>query len=210
MRDRRILGIDPGLTRCGIGVVDVAADRATTMVHVGVARTPASLALERRLLRIGDVIEAALDRFKPDVCSIERVFTQHNLGTVMGVAQISGIALRECARRGVAVEFHTPTEAKAAVTGYGGANKTQVTAMVQRVLRLDAPPKPADAADALALALCAAWRPAGAEMLADERTPEPLTGAQRAWRAAEQHGRTSRARSAAQAIRAAGAARAQR
>lgn len=176
----RVLGIDPGLTRCGVGIVDVAADRSAVLVHVGVIRTPAEDPLERRLLAIAEGIAAALEEFSPDAVAVERVFAQHNVRTVMGTAQASGVALQLAASRGLPVGLHTPSEVKAAITGYGSADKRQVGAMVARVLRLDAAPKPADAADALALALCHAWRqPVAAGPQA------ALTPAQEAWRAAE-------------------------
>lgn len=181
-----MLGIDPGLTRCGVGIVDVARDRRATLVFVTVIRTPVEMPLERRLLGIADGIEAALDEYRPDAVAIERVFAQANVRTVMGVAQVSGVAMHSAAKRGLAVGMHTPSEVKAAITGYGSADKRQVTTMIQRVLRLDEPPKPADAADALALAVCHAWRtPIVAVGAAGAETP-----AQRAWRAAESSART--------------------
>ncbi len=175
----RVLGIDPGLTRCGIGIVDVAPTRSATLVHVGVIRTPPELPLERRLLAIAEGIAAALDEFAPVAVALERVFAQHNLRTVMGTAQASGVALHLAAARGLTVGLHTPSEVKAAVTGYGAADKRQVGAMVARVLRLSEVPKPADAADALAIALCHAW---SATVVAE---PTRLTPAQQAWRRAE-------------------------
>ncbi|TDX79339.1 Holliday junction endonuclease RuvC [Rathayibacter sp. PhB151] len=183
----RVLGIDPGLTRCGVGIVDVGRDRRATLVHVSVLRTPADAPLERRLLALGDGIEALLDEHRPDAVAIERVFAQNNVSTVMGIAQISGVALVAAARRDLVVGMHTPSEVKAAVTGYGSADKRQVTTMIQRILRLDAPPKPADAADALALAVCHAWR---GPIAAGPATAEAETAAQRAWRAAEAATRT--------------------
>jgi crossover junction endodeoxyribonuclease RuvC len=177
----RVLGIDPGLTRCGVGIVDVAADRRASLVYVGVIRTPPELALEQRLLAIAEGISLAIDEFAPQAVALERVFAQHNLRTVMGTAQASGVALHAAAARGLAVGLHTPSEVKAAVTGYGAADKTQVGAMVARILRLDEVPKPADAADALALAICHAWRgPANSSEVGAVETP-----AQKAWRAAE-------------------------
>ena len=184
----RVLGIDPGLTRCGVGIVDVGRDRRATLVHVSVLRTPPAAPLERRLLALGDGIEALLDEHRPDAVAIERVFAQNNVRTVMGIAQISGVALVSAARRGLPVGMHTPSEVKAAVTGYGAADKRQVTTMIQRILRLDAPPKPADAADALALAVCHAWR---GPIAAGPATAEGETAAQRAWRAAEAATRTA-------------------
>jgi crossover junction endodeoxyribonuclease RuvC len=183
----RVLGIDPGLTRCGIGVVDVTPDRRAALVHVGVVLTPPDQPLEQRLLAVSSGIRAVLAEFRPTAMAVERVFAQHNLRTVMGTAQASGIALALGAEHGLSVGLHTPSEVKAAITGYGSADKAQVGAMVARVLRLDAVPKPADAADALALAICHAWRGAGG--LDTPRngysTGGDLTPAQRAWRDAE-------------------------
>jgi crossover junction endodeoxyribonuclease RuvC len=181
----RVLGIDPGLTRCGVGIVDVESSRRATLVHVSVIRTPPDLALEQRVLAIGDGIAELIDQFGPAAVALERVFAQHNLKTVMGTAQASGVAMHAAAKRGLAVGLHTPSEVKAAVTGYGSADKKQVAAMVQRVLRLDAPPTPADASDALALALCHAWR-TGPVVAASGK----LTPAQEAWRAAEKAARS--------------------
>ncbi|WP_285724690.1 crossover junction endodeoxyribonuclease RuvC [Psychromicrobium xiongbiense] len=154
----RVLGIDPGLTRCGFGVVDVAANRTATLVAVKVIGTVAHTPLPERLLVIAEAVDAWLELWKPDVLAVERVFSQTNLSTVMGVAQASGIVIAAAARHGVAVALHTPSEVKAAVTGDGRADKAAVTAMVTRILRLSAPPTPADAADALALAIASAWR----------------------------------------------------
>jgi crossover junction endodeoxyribonuclease RuvC len=177
----RVLGIDPGLTRCGVGVVDIAADRRATLVAVTVIRTTPDTALERRLLTIGDGIEALMDEHKPDAVAIERVFAQQNVRTVMGVAQISGVALHAAAKRHLPVGLHTPTEVKASITGYGTAEKRQVQNMVAKVLGLADIPKPADAADALAIAICHAWN----APIPAPNTGTTLTPAQRAWRAAE-------------------------
>ena len=173
----RILGVDPGLTRCGVGVIDSASARTVSFVDVSVIRSPADAPLEQRLLTIRDGLNLVLDIFRPDVIAIERVFAQHNVRSVMGTAQVAGIALLLAAERGLAVALHTPSEVKAAVTGYGRADKKQVTTMVTAILKLDAPPKPADAADALALAICHAWRGGDVAL-------EGETDAQRAWRAA--------------------------
>jgi crossover junction endodeoxyribonuclease RuvC len=154
----RVLGIDPGLTRCGLGAVEGSIGRTLELVEVGVATTPADQAVELRLVSIEAEIEAWLDRLRPDVVAVERVFSQHNVRTVMGTAQVSGVAMAAAARRGLPVALHTPSEVKAAVTGSGRADKAQVGAMVARLLRLDAAPRPADAADALALAICHVWR----------------------------------------------------
>lgn len=157
----RVLGIDPGLTRCGVGIVDGGIGRPLTMVDVGVVRTTAELPIEQRLLLVIRGIEAWIDAHSPDAIAIERVFAQANVKTVMGTAQVSGLALVAAATRGIPVTMHTPSEVKAAVTGSGRADKAQVGAMVTRLLRLDAAPKPADAADALALAICHIWRGPG-------------------------------------------------
>ncbi|TSB18913.1 crossover junction endodeoxyribonuclease RuvC [Streptomyces sp. NBC_01525] len=154
----RVLGVDPGLTRCGVGVVDGAVGRPLTMAGVGVIRTPADADIADRLVLVERGIEQWLDEHRPQYVAVERVFSQHNVRTVMGTAQASAVAMLCAARRGLPVALHTPSEVKAAVTGSGRAGKEQVGAMVTRLLRLDAPPKPADAADALALAICHIWR----------------------------------------------------
>ncbi|MFP3465528.1 crossover junction endodeoxyribonuclease RuvC [Leifsonia sp. SIMBA_070] len=189
----RVLGIDPGLTRCGVGIVDVRPDRRATLVDVTVIRTPPGMALEERLLAVGAGIELLLDQHRPAVVAIERVFAQHNLRTVMGTAQVSGVALHSAAKRGLAVGLHTPSEVKAAITGYGSADKKQVQAMVARILGLDEAPKPADAADALAIAICHAWRGGPVAPDAGGAADTSLTPAQQAWRAAERSSRASAA-----------------
>ncbi|MFF5264078.1 crossover junction endodeoxyribonuclease RuvC [Actinomadura viridis] len=154
----RVMGVDPGLTRCGVGVVDGAPGTPLRLVHVTVVRTGADEPIATRLLGIETGIEALMDELRPDAVAVERVFSQQNVRTVMGTAQAAGVAMLAAARRGLPVAMHTPSEAKAAVTGNGRADKAQVTAMVTRLLRLDSAPKPADAADALALAICHVWR----------------------------------------------------
>ena len=153
----RVLGVDPGLTRCGLGVVEGRAGRAS-LVAVGVVRTPASAALGDRLVALERAVEAWLDVHQPDAVAVERVFAQANVRTVMGTAQAGAVAIVCAARRGLPVALHTPSEVKAAVTGNGRADKDQVGAMVARLLRLAEVPRPPDAADALALALCHLWR----------------------------------------------------
>jgi crossover junction endodeoxyribonuclease RuvC len=152
------MGVDPGLTRCGVGVVDGAPGKPLRLVQVAVVRTSPDDDVATRLLGIETGIEALMEELRPDAVAVERVFSQHNVRTVMGTAQAAGVAMLIAARRGLPVAMHTPSEAKAAVTGNGRADKAQVTAMVTRLLRLDAPPRPADAADALALAICHVWR----------------------------------------------------
>jgi crossover junction endodeoxyribonuclease RuvC len=154
----RVLGVDPGLTRCGVGVVEGVAGRALALIHVEVLRTSATQDLGYRLLQIAEGLEAAVATHRPDVVVVERVFAQQNLRTVTGTAQASGLALVAASRLRIPVGLHTPTEVKAAITGSGTADKAQVTAMVTRILRLDVRPTPADAADALALAICHIWR----------------------------------------------------
>ena len=154
----RVLGIDPGLTRCGFGMVEGAVGRPLRLVEVDVVRTSTDASVASRLCVIEAELERWLDRLVPDAVAVERVFSQHNVRTVMGTAQASGVAMVAAARRGVPVALHTPSEVKAAVSGNGRADKAQVAFMVSRLLRLAEPPRPADASDALALAICHIWR----------------------------------------------------
>ncbi len=176
----RVLGIDPGLTRCGVGVVEGSVGRPLSLVDVGVIRTGPEMALAQRLCLIEAGIEEWLDATRPDAVAVERVFSQHNVKTVMGTAQASGIALLVAARRGLPVTLHTPSEVKASVTGSGRADKAQIGVMVTRLLRLSEVPKPADAADSLALAICHIWRGGAVNRL------EAAVAAQAATRAANQ------------------------
>ena len=180
-RSLRVLGIDPGLTRCGIGIVDVSANRTASLVHVGVVRSATTDPIEKRLAAIAAGIRSVLREHDPMVVAVERVFAQNNRHSVMGTAQASGIALLLAAEHGIPAATHTPSEVKAAITGYGSADKLQVQTMVARVLRLDALPQPADAADALAIALCHAWRGGPAAPTGGAT----LTPAQKVWRDAE-------------------------
>jgi crossover junction endodeoxyribonuclease RuvC len=154
----RVFGVDPGLTRCGFGVVDGGPGRTVRCVAVDVVRTSTDDDLAIRLLHLADAVEVWLDRYQPEVVAIERVFSQHNVRTAMGTAQAGGVVALAAARRNLPVMFHTPSEVKAAVTGSGRADKAQVTTMVTKLLGLVEAPKPADAADALALAICHLWR----------------------------------------------------
>lgn len=163
----RVLGVDPGLTRCGLGVVEGAGGRQVRALAVDVVRTPPDADVAARLGTVADAVEAWIAEHRPDVVAVERVFAQHNVRTVMGTAQVGGVVALIAGRAGLPVAFHTPSEVKAAVTGSGRAPKEQVTTMVTRVLSLADAPRPADAADALALAVCHCWR---APMLA--RTAE--------------------------------------
>lgn len=162
----RVLGVDPGLTRCGLGVVDGGAGARPVLVDVTVVHTEPTTVTGLRLLAIDEVLGAWLDRHRPDVVALERVFAQHNLRTVMGTAQASALVLAAAARRGLPVAWHTPSEVKAAVAGSGRADKAAVGAAVTRILGLTEVPKPADAADAIALAVCQLWRGPGQARLA--------------------------------------------
>jgi crossover junction endodeoxyribonuclease RuvC len=153
-----VLGVDPGLTRCGLGVVEGVTGRPLQLVAVDVVRTPPTAEIGARLLAIERAVDAWLAEHRPDAVAVERVFSQHNVRTVMGTAQASAVAIVCAARAGVPVALHTPSEMKAAVTGSGRADKAQVAAMVTRLLRLAQAPRPADAADALGLAICHIWR----------------------------------------------------
>lgn len=157
----RVLGVDPGLTRCGLGVVEGEAGAPISLVGVGVILTSADLPLEERLRQLEEQLLEWVDLHNPDVIAVERVFSQLNVRTVMGTAQAAGIALLVAAKSGIPVVMYTPSEVKAAVTGAGRANKTQVAEMVRRILRLEAIPKPVDSTDALALAICHLWRGRG-------------------------------------------------
>lgn len=154
----RVMGVDPGLTRCGVGIVEGVPGRPPALVAVGVIRTPADLDPALRLLRIETELEEWREAYAPERVAVERVFAQHNLHSVTGTSQAAGIAMLVAARHGIPVALHTPSEVKAAITGSGRADKAQMGAMVARILNLAEPPKPADAADAVALAICHVWR----------------------------------------------------
>nr|WP_026181025.1 crossover junction endodeoxyribonuclease RuvC [Demetria terragena] len=162
----RVLGVDPGLTRCGLGIVDGGLGQPLRMVAVGVVRTPAQDDPAERLLSLQTEIDEWMERHQPDAVAVERVFAKANIKGIMGTAQASAVPMLAAARRGLPLALHTPSEVKAAVTGNGRADKAQVTAMVTRILRLDVAPRPADAADALALAICHIWRGGAQDRLA--------------------------------------------
>ena len=170
----RVLGVDPGLTRCGVGIIDGAVGSPLSLVEVGVILTPTDAALEARLLDLDQQLSQWINMWKPNVVAVERVFSQHNVRTVMGTGQAAGVALLLAAKAGIPVMMHTPSEVKASVTGNGRANKAQVAMMVQKILNLDSIPKPVDATDALALAICNIWRGGGnarlAQAVADEQS----------------------------------------
>lgn len=167
----RVLGVDPGLTRCGLGVVDGGVGAPLRMVAVGVVRTPSSDSVPERLLALQIELEDWVERYAPDAIAVERVFARGDVSTIMGTAQASAIAMLAAASRGLPLALHTPSEVKAAVTGNGRADKAQVTAMITRILRLANPPRPADAADALALAVCHVWRGGAQSRIAEAAAP---------------------------------------
>ncbi|WGH86861.1 crossover junction endodeoxyribonuclease RuvC [Auritidibacter ignavus] len=202
----RVLAVDPGLTRCGMAVVDVAPNRQATLVDVRVVGTPNTASIGERLATIDEAIADFFESHRPDHLAVERMFAQNNTPTVVGTAQASGVVIAAAGRRNIPVALLTPSEVKAAVTGNGSADKNQVTAMVTRVLGLDSPPKPADAADAMALAIAHAWRgglhgrgldtgkltsPARPSKFpgVTAKNSRPTTPAQRAWLEAERRAR---------------------
>jgi crossover junction endodeoxyribonuclease RuvC len=168
----RVLGVDPGLTRCGVGIVEGGVGTSISLVEVGVILTATDLPLEQRLLELDRQLSQWVNLWQPDMIAVERVFSQHNVRTVMGTGQAAGIALLIAAKSGIPVMMHTPSEVKAAVTGNGRANKIQVATMVQKLLNLESIPKPVDATDALALAICHIWRGGGNNKIAQALAAE--------------------------------------
>ena len=168
----RVLGVDPGLTRCGVGIVEGAIGSPINLIEVGVILTPVDSPLDQRLLDLDQQLSQWINLWKPDVVAVERVFSQHNVRTVMGTGQAAGIALLLAAKAGIPVMMHTPSEVKASVTGSGRANKAQVALMVQKILNLETIPKPVDATDALALAICHIWRGGGNTKIAQALAAE--------------------------------------
>ncbi|MBU6278359.1 MAG: crossover junction endodeoxyribonuclease RuvC [Actinomycetales bacterium] len=150
----RVLGVDPGLTRCGVAVVDGDPGRSMHAEYIGVIATEPALPVQDRLATVYAGIAELVETYAIDVIAVERVFSQHNVHSAMGTAQSGAMALLIAGQRGISIAVHTPTEVKAAITGHGRADKAQVAAMVVRLLRLAEPPRPADAADAAAIALC--------------------------------------------------------
>lgn len=192
----RIIGIDPGLTRCGIGIIDMDSTRQAHLVHVEVARSAQNMAAHFRLDRIRRQITAAIERFEPEVMSVERVFAQDNVQSVTSTMWVMGIAMSEAAAHKLPLAIHTPSEVKAAVTGSGIAGKAQVQAMVQRILKMDKVVRPADGADALAIAICHGWRGDGLQGASRDGTINvslsgkisargKLTNAQKLWAQAQ-------------------------
>ena len=149
-----VLGIDPGLSRCGYACLDAGPGQSLRVVAIGVITTPPSAPLPARLAELRGELTSLMAELQPDAVAVEHVFFQVNVRTAMSVGQASGLALAEAASRGCVVAQYTPNQVKEAVAGWGGADKAQVAKMVQARLGLAAPPTPADASDAAALALC--------------------------------------------------------
>ena len=149
-----VLGIDPGLTRCGYAVLRVSGNTEVSMSALGVLSTSHEKDLPNRLAEIAREIEELLDEYQPSAVAVERIFFQSNVRTAMSVGQVSGLVLSAAARRNIEVVQYSPNEVKLALTGWGGADKAQVQKMVKERLKLNSIPKPADAADAAAIALC--------------------------------------------------------
>lgn len=181
------MGIDPGLTRCGLSVVQAGRGRAVLPIAVGVVRTPPNAELAHRLLELSEAVNEWMDTYHPDVVAIERIFERGNVSTVMNTAHGVGVLMLAAAQRKIDVHMYTPSEVKKAVSGNGRADKKQMTAMITRILGLTEAPKPADAADALALAVCHCWR---APLLAKQQE----TTAQAAAQAKRMHGRLGQAK----------------
>lgn len=154
----RVMGIDPGLTRCGLSVVQAGRGRQVIPVAVGVVRTPSDAELAERLLRISRAVGEWMDDYHPDVVAMERIFERGNVSTVMNTAHAVGVMILAAAERDIPVHMYTPSEVKKAISGNGRADKKQMTVMITRILGLAEAPKPADAADALAIAVCHCWR----------------------------------------------------
>lgn len=168
----RVLGVDPGLTRCGIGIVESVGHRELKMVDCGVIRTDVDASLELRLLELNNELELWISKFQPDVIAIERVFSQLNVRTAMATGQAAGVALVLAAKLGLPIALHTPSEVKAAVSGSGRADKKQVALMVTKILGLASAPKPVDTTDALALAICHHWRGNSSKRIASAAAKE--------------------------------------
>lgn len=149
----RVLGVDPGLSRCGVGLIEGPPARPS-LVRAGVIVTAPDEPIAQRLQRVHAELSAFIAETAPDAVAVERVFFNANVRTAMGVGQAAGVVLLCAAQAGVPITEYTPTQVKSSVAGSGTADKAQVTFMVRALLRLSEPPRPADTADALALALC--------------------------------------------------------
>ena len=149
----RILGVDPGVATIGFGLIE--ADRGSQrLLRYGVINTPAGLPLSNRLYQISQDMEELLSAFHPDEAAVEELFFSKNITTGIAVAHGRGVILLELERAGIPVYEYTPMQVKQAVAGYGGAEKRQVMLMTQRLLKMGEIPRPDDAADALAIAIC--------------------------------------------------------
>lgn len=179
----RVLGVDPGLTRCGVGVIEGVPGRPPKLLLADAVRTSAEAETGQRLAALEGSLVQYLAEYRPDAIAVERVFARRNVSTIIGTAQASGVVLLVGTRAGLQVAQHTPSEIKAAITGNGRADKAQVGQMVMRILRLDAPPKPADAADAVALAVCHLWRAPALARIQQAHARRDLVNAQLAARA---------------------------
>ena len=174
----RVLGIDPGLTRCGLGVVDRDKSGRLTMIDCGVIRSDSDTPIHQRLLILQQELESWIQKYSPDVIAVERVFSQHNVRTAMATGQAAGVALLLAAQSSLPIGIHTPSEVKAAVSGSGRADKKQVATMVMKILSLKVRPTPVDTTDALALAICHHWRGAQIHGIESARKSEKIRIAQ--------------------------------
>ncbi|KAB1658213.1 crossover junction endodeoxyribonuclease RuvC [Pseudoclavibacter sp. CFCC 11306] len=194
-----ILGIDPGLTRCGFGVVESHPGRRVALVDVGVIRSDPAADIAVRVHRISHEVERLIRRHRPRAVSVERVFAQQNLPSVMGVAHIIGAVMHLAGEADIPLVLHTPSEVKAAVTGSGRADKSQVQHMVARLLGIDHVDGPPDAADALAVAICESFKPTASDTKAV--APAGETAAQRQWRLGRERGQANSKRTAGDAAK---------
>lgn len=174
----RVLGVNPGLTRCGIGVIEGQRGRTPTLLLADVVRTPAEAEVGERLAALERTLVQVIAEYRPDAMAVERPFARRDVSTIAGTLQATGVILLVGTRAGLAVAQHTPTEVKAAISGNGRADKAQVGAMVMRILKLDAPPRPADAADAVALAVCHLWRAPAQDRLRQAQVRQELLAGQ--------------------------------
>lgn len=149
-----VIGIDPGTATTGYGLVQETADGGLQAVAYGVFQTPSGLAMPERLLELHRLLKEVINLHRPQTGAVEKLFFQRNVRTAISVGQARGVVLLGLAEAGIPVAEYTPLEVKQAVTGYGGADKAQVQQMVKALLGLDEIPKPDDAADALAVAIC--------------------------------------------------------
>lgn len=152
-----ILGIDPGLTRCGVAVIEASPGRTGVMHFVDVIKSDPNINTGERIGMVAESLTTLLSQYPIEAVALERVFSQANVRSVMGVAQISGVVFYLANQKKLPISLYTPTQVKKAVTGHGRATKQQVGSMVMKLFNLAEMPKPADAADALAIALCHAW-----------------------------------------------------